>query len=68
MNQLIKTDVDGYIDVFHTWKQKKPTKEEIKEMLMDYHTEKQSEDAANDLMNHGEAWLNDSSCTQYKLV
>ena len=67
MKKLVRTNVDGYLTEMDSWRGK-PSKQDIVDCLMDYHDLEESEEAADDLLNSGEAYMNDSSCTVYTLL
>ena len=67
MKKLVRTDVDGYLTEMDSWRGE-PSKQDIVDCLMDYHLLDESEEAADDLLSSGEAYMNDSSCTVYTLL
>ena len=65
MIKLLHTDVDGYNSIRGEWEQN-PTSDELRNLLECFHDD--VEDAVKDLLEWGEADLNDSSNTRYELI
>ena len=61
---LIHENVDAYSSVCGQAK----NKDEIIEILSDYHEKYVIESFIDDLINNGEAYLNDSSNTVYRII
>jgi len=67
MKKLVKTNVDRYLTEMDSWR-KTPSKQDIVDCLVEYHDLEKAEEAADDLLSSGEAYMNDSSCTVYTLL
>lgn len=67
MTKLIRTNVDGYLTEMDSWR-KAPSRQDIIDCLLDYYNLSKSEQAADDLITDGEAYMNDSACTVFTLL
>jgi len=67
MKKLVRTNVDGYLTEMDSWRGK-PSRQDIIDCLMGYHDLEKTEVAADELLEDGEAYMNDSSCTVYTLL
>jgi len=67
MTKLVRTNVDGYLSEMDSWR-KAPSKQDIVDCLLDYYDLPKAEEAANDLIEDGEAYMNDSACTVFTLL
>lgn len=66
MYSLLHTNVDGYPSIRDQWTEK-PSRDELYETLIPYHSEQEANDAADELLKYGEASIGDANCTVYTL-
>lgn len=66
MYVLRHDNVDRYPSVLNKWEEK-PTKEQLVESLIDYHSEEEANDTAEELLKCGDCSLGDSDCSEYSL-
>lgn len=66
MYVLRHDNVDRYPSVRDKWEEK-PTKEQLVESLIDYHSEEEANDTAEELLKYGDCSLGDSDCSEYSL-
>ena len=66
MYVLRHDNVDRYPSVRDKWEEK-PTKEQLVASLIDYHSEEEATDTAEELLKCGDCSLGDSDSTEYSL-
>ena len=66
MYVLRHDNVDRYPSVRDKWEEE-PTKEQLVASLIDYHSEEEANDTAEELLKCGDCSLGDSDCSEYSL-